>query len=228
MVSSDAWTAVAAWVACIFTATVAGPDLIDRMQGSRIDVTHPRQFLAYRDGEGENSIMLIAFDPTILNQSRFPDTTTSILLRIGGPQAGREAAFRAESVIQPIFWTADDEAVECPPMTRCIKKRQMTIGEERADVVNVSAGTARSLYISFPLTADNCQGPDEVCTRFRDFDGAVEVLAANPAIAFTIDLTMADDGLKSVSCVLSAEAKRGWSQLLDRVGEKGWAIGNCA
>ena len=157
MVSSDAWTAVAAWVACIFTATVAGPDLIDRMQGSRIDVTHPRQFLTYRDGVGENSIMLIAFDPTILNQSRFPDTTTSIVLRIGGSEPGKEALFRAESVIQPIFWTGDDEAVECPPMTRCIKKRQMTIGEERADVINVSAGTARSLYISFPLTADNCQ-----------------------------------------------------------------------
>jgi hypothetical protein len=227
VVSSDAWTAVAAWVACLFTACVAGPDLIERMQGSKIEVTHPRQFLLYRDGSGPGSIMWIAFDPTILNRSSYPDTTTTIQLRIAGSPPGAETVFRAESIIQPIFWTAEDEAVACPAMTRCIKKRQMTIGEERAAAINVSAGTARSLYISFPLAVDFCESTDAICRQFQDHDSAVEVLGKNPDTSFTLDLMMADDGLKTASCVLSPDARRGWSQLLARVGERGWATGNC-
>lgn len=227
MVSSEVWTAVAAWIACTLTAAVAGPDLWDRMHGAKIEISQPRQLLLYRDGNGDNSVLWLAFDTTILNRSRFPDTTRSIVLRLGGMPGGGETVFRAESLLQPIFSTSDDDPVECPTMTRCIRKKQMTIGEERADGINVSAGNARSLYIGFPLTSDNCMSDQSTCSRFWDFDNAAHVLGTSPNLSFTLELSMADDGLKSVTCTLAEATKRGWPQMLERAGEHGWTTGNC-
>lgn len=227
MVSSDSWTAVAAWIACLLTGAVAGPDLWDRIHGSKIEVSPARQFLLYRDGVGTKSIMWIAFDTTIMNRSRFPDTTESLVLRISGAPAGREAVFRAEATVQPIFSTSEDAEIECPMMTRCIRKEQMTIGEERADGINISGGSARSLYVSFPLVGGNCMSGDQPCREMADFERASEILGRSPDLSFTMELSMAEDGMKRVSCVLSPEAKQGWAQILERTGEVGWAIGNC-
>lgn len=227
MASSDTWTAAAAWLAALLTALVAGPDLWDRIHGAKIEVSPPRQVLLYRDGSDENSIMWVALDMTILNRSRFPDTTERLVLRISGAPPGEEAVFRAESTVQPIFSTPDDDPVGCPDMTRCIRKKQMTIGEERADGINIGGGNARSMYISFPLSMGNCMSSTEACKAYADFASASGILEPNPDVRFTVELSMAEDGKKYVSCLLSADTQQAWSYIIKRTGEDGWATGNC-
>lgn len=227
MVSSETWTAAAAWVAAGLTAVVAGPDLWDRMHGAKIEVSPPRQVLLYRDGTEEHSIMWVALDTTLLNRSRFPDTTESLVLRISGAPPGEEAVFRAESTVEPIFSTSEDDVVACPEMTRCIRKKQMTIGEERADGINISGGTALSIYISFPLSMGNCISETSTCAAYADFDSASGILEPNPDLRFTVELSMAEDGRKYAACVLSEETRKAWPYIIKRTGENGWATGNC-
>lgn len=227
MVSSETWTAAAAWVAAGLTALVAGPDLWDRIHGAKIEVSPPRQVLLYRDGTDENSIIWVALDTTILNRSRFPDTTDTLVLRISGAPPGEEAVFRAESIIQPIFSTSEDDVVDCPEMVRCIRKKQMTIGEERAAGINISGGTALSLYIGFPLSMGNCISDIKSCESYANFDSASGILEPHPDLRFTVELSMAEDGRKYVTCALSTETRQAWTYIIKRTGENGWATGNC-
>ncbi len=209
---------VIAFGALILSLVVALINVYYAVRGPEVVVQPADQIILYRDGEGDDGILGIAVPVMMINaaSAEHGDVMVEATLK-PGPDGD---SYRYQTLVLPIF-TQDAPAAreKCEVGTRCIVYSDLVLVERTDEIIDVPGGSAKSRYLSFPLTQPYCDGPAAVCDRYPDFKAAVARLNGKP-ITLVVQLDFHSDGKRILTCPV---AKLNLSYLL----QEGWTALAC-
>ena len=182
------------------------------VRGAEVVVQQPRSLLLYRDGEGDQSILVIAVRAPMINTAAAEHgdvlMNSSVTLGAGGPR------FSFQSIVQPVLGGGEGEG--CELLARCIRLPDLLVVEYPDAVADVAGGKAQVRTLAYGLTQSACAQASE-CERFQDFRSAIAQLGGKPIEAeFTLQFN--EDGRRTLVCRTAPLGK----DLLTFLVDVGW------
>jgi hypothetical protein len=194
--TAKAWheRASLALAAFIPSVTIALINAFYFVRGAEMVVLPPDEILLYLDGEGPDAVPSFAFRIGMINAAdgQHGDALLDAELQptLGAP------AYQFESVVAPIF---AENVAECGAGHRCISLPGLTVVERGDEVIGIPGGTARSLYLSFPMSRPRCIGREQTCSDFSRLGQLLRMIAERP-ITLRVGLRFYDDGRRTLQC----------------------------
>lgn len=217
------WAAVAS---AFFAATSLTVYARDRWIGSDVEVSQPTKGLMYIDGD-IHGVVNIAFETTIINRTAVPDTTKLLYVVVSHNDGISSDRFRFTSYVRPVFYLPGDDTIQCEPLTRCIRKQNITIADSGSRVINVGSYSSLSAYLSFELSGMNCgEKRSTNCNSWKDARSS-PLLNQKIHPHFYVNIEFVGDGGKPMECTFSPKGGRTWDQVIERLREKKWASFEC-
>jgi len=164
------------------------------VRGAEMAVLPPEEILLYLDGQGANAVPSFAFRIRMINAAN--GQHGDALLDAELQPVPDAPAYQFESVVAPIF---AENVGECREGHRCVSFRGLTVVERGDDVIGIPGGTAKSLYLSFPLSRPRCIGSEQTCSSFSRLSQLARMIAGRP-IALRVALRFYDDGRRILHC----------------------------
>jgi hypothetical protein len=198
------------------------------MRGSSVSVLEPRTVLFYRDAGPNGASLWIAVQASMINAASpdYGDVIERAWISIG-PQV-TPARFQYDALIEPVPMTRDVEGAvkNCPNGARCIPATGFYVVSRPDQLLDVPGGASLSPYMSFLVENIECEGPEDVCARFQNYETVVRLIRSLPDPFVRITIKMHFDGRKTVHCALPKDpAFR--KAIFDYLDEKGWAEVQC-
>lgn len=181
--------------AFILSLTIALIQGFYALRGSEVVVQQPESVLLYRDGEGEQSVLMMAIRAPMINTAAAEHG--DVVMETRARLAGDGTTFAFQSIVQPVLGGGEDNS-GCDLRARCIRLPSLLVVEYPDAIADLPGGAANVRTFSFALTQGNCAGSD-ACGRYGNFASAVTALTGRPLDA-TFDLEFFDDGERTLRC----------------------------
>lgn len=181
--------------AFILSLTLALINGFYALRGSEVVVQQPDSVLLYRDGEGDQSVLMIAIRTPMINTAAAEHG--DVVMETRARLAGDDARFGFQSIVQPVLGGGEDNS-GCELRARCIRLPSLLVVEYPDAIADIAGGTAYVRTFSFALTEGNCSGSD-ACERYGNFASAVDALAGKPLDA-RFEFELFDDGKRTLIC----------------------------
>lgn len=187
------------------------------MRGSELSVDPPAQFILYRDGNGDASVLTAAVRFEMINTSDgYGDVLKQATLSFG--RSG--SSFDYQGTVRTVLASAEAAgAAECELGFRCLDLPGLHVIESSDEILETPAGAARAFNLSFPLVGWNCAGKDRACAAFGSFGQSAAALPPRGLDA-TIRLRFHSDGERRLRC-------RTGALNLDYLQKVGWVSVPC-
>lgn len=182
---------------------------------SEIVVQPPEQILFYRDGD----VVVAAVQLSMMNVA---GQDHGDMLKSANIEMTGASRFRFESAVEPII-TQEAETVECELQLRCIRFDNMIVLQKWNQVFDLPGGAANARYLSFPLSAVNCEGLEDLCLRYSNPDPLGSVLPSSGE-TLKIRLSFSEDGEREISCEIDS-LEQGARDYFER---QGWVTTQCS
>ena len=183
---------VAAFVLSLTIALING---FYALRGSEVVVQQPESVLLYRDGEGDQSVLMLAIRAPMINTAA--SEHGDVVMDTTAKLAGDGTRFAFQSIVQPVLGGGEDNT-GCELRARCIRLPSLLVVEYPDAIADLPGGAANVRTFSFALTQGNCSGPD-ACARYGNFAAAVAALGGKPLEA-SFDVEFFDDGERTLRC----------------------------
>jgi hypothetical protein len=183
-----------ALAAFILSMTIALINAFYFVRGAEMVVLPPEEILLYLDGQGPDAVPSFAFRVGMINAAdgQHGDALLDAELQ---PTSGAPA-YQFESVVTPIF---AENVAECSEGHRCVSLTGLTVLDRGDEVIGIPGGTARSLYLAFPMSRPRCLGSERTCSDFSSLPQLVRMIAERP-ITLRVGLRFYDDGRRTLRC----------------------------
>jgi len=181
--------------AFVLSLTIALINGFYALRGSEVVVQQPESVLLYRDGEGEQSVLMMAIRAPMINTAaaEHGDVVMDTRARL----AGDSTTFAFQSIVQPVLGGGEDNS-GCDLRARCIRLPSLLVVEYPDAIADLPGGAANVRTFSFALTEGKCSGSD-ACGRYGNFASAVAALSGRPLDA-SFELEFFDDGERTLRC----------------------------
>jgi hypothetical protein len=186
-------------------------------RGSVMVVQPPEQVVLYRDGEGDDAVLILAMRLAMINATDPTNGDVVMKAQISPTRGGPSFAFAA--TVKPVFTNDEDAASKCDIGARCIPLDGLLAIEREDEILDIPGGTVRAPYLAYPIVEWNCEGTAAVCADYADFNSAVTKIAQLPGM-FTVKVTFYSDGERTLKC-------EGRAIDLAYIKSRGWMTVNC-
>ena len=165
------------------------------LRGSEVVVQEPESILLYRDGEGDQSVLMLAIRTPMINTAAAEHG--DVVMETTAKLLGDDTRFAFQSIVQPVLGGGEDNT-DCELRARCIRLPSLLVVEYPDAIADMPGGAANVRTFSFALTEGGCSGSD-ACGQYGNFASAVAALAGKPLDA-SFDIEFFDDGERTLRC----------------------------
>ncbi|TAD78339.1 MAG: hypothetical protein EAY70_07115, partial [Sphingomonadales bacterium] len=197
--------------------TLAMVSAFDTVRGPVVVVQPPQQLVLYRDGEGDNAVLIVAMRLAMINATSANHGDVVMNASISPLKGGPSFGFAA--TVKPVFTDDESAASKCDLGARCVPLDGLLVIEREDEIIDIPGGTVRGPYLAYPVADWNCTGDAKVCGEFLDFNSAVAKIAQSSS-DFTVKVTFYSDGERSLNC-------KGRAIDLAYITSRGWMTVNC-
>lgn len=186
------------------------------LRGPEVTLLPSAKLFLYRDGEGPDSNLMAAISLSMVNSS----STYGDVILDAGIDMPDKARFAWHGLVTPVM-LADPAiaASKCPVDARCISHDGLTLIQLPDEIPELAAGKALQRSFVFALMASNCSGSKSACTRYRDFNRALQAISEKP-LDIVLHVKFHADGQRTLRCRRPLIAR-------DYVADVGWSSITC-